>query len=298
MKTNYLTRLALKALRVYNSGRLKPTSVNSLLEGLIFYSFYGRFSNFRNPSTWYEFIVNKKLYGDFDQLASVSDKWIIRNYVREKLGEEYLTNMIDVVDNIHDIDEERYLNYPEQFVAKPNMASKRVYINKTRNYPVFKQKISSFFDEFGNRNNEFQYKIIPKKLLIEEWLNPHDEPLQEIKCWTFHGRVELMAHSLSVYEGEKNDTYKFRLYNRNWEEPPVQFRTKLADVVKKPRQLEEIIRISETLADGWDFIRVDWYLADGKLKFGELTPTPSAGRSFFFNLEDQKFVFNNYVKKD
>lgn len=284
-------------LTYYNRGRMQPTVINEWLERLIFLSIYKYLPDFRSPQNWAEFIVNRKLYGNLDELALVSDKLEVRQYVAEKIGEKFLTKIFDVTGSIHEIDEERYLSYPQKFVAKPNMASKRVFINKVRDYTSFKEEISGFLDEFGNTNNEFHYKRIPKKLIIEELLLPVDTHFQEIKCWVFHGKTELLAHSYSIYEGEMNDTYKYRLYDRDWEEPPVQFRQNVEKQVDKPKILGEIIETSETLAEGWDFIRVDLYLLDDNIKFGELTPTPSAGRSFFFTLEDHKYVYDHYLMK-
>lgn len=171
------------------------------------------------------------------------------------------------------------------------MASKRVYINKGKNYKKFRDAIHGFMYEFGNRNNEFHYKWISPKLVIEEWLYSEITPLQEYKCWVFHGRVELISHSFNIYESERSNNYRYRLYDRNWNEPRVQFRKNLGLVCASPDTLPEIICVAEELAAGWDYLRVDLYDIGGKIKFGECTPTPSAGRSFFFNMADQKWVY-------
>src|SRR6056297_1275796 len=122
--------------------------------------------------------------------------------------------------------------------------------------------------------------------MIEAYLNTKDNLLREYKVWVFHGRAEMIVPSLSVHESKLNNDYRFRLYDRNWNEPDIQVRENVAAYVDPPRQLSEIITVSEELAKEWDFIRVDLFLADGAIKFGELTPTPSAGRSFFISLAD------------
>lgn len=220
----------------------------------------------------------------------------MREYVERRIGDVYLKQLIDVVDSAADINENRYHTYPEQFVAKPNHASERVFINKEYNYPLFRKGVSNFLTEFGNRNNEFHYKHIDKKLMIEEYLNPARNPLREYKVWVFHGKSEIIVPSLSVHESKQNNNYRFRLYNRNWEEPAIQVKDYPAPFEESPKQLKEIIEISEELAEGWDFIRVDLFLADGAIKFGELTPTPSAGRSFFLSLDDHRYIFERFLK--
>lgn len=289
-----LKQAALRILPIYNRGRLEPTRVNSFLEAVIINSEYGYWPDFKNPSTYFELVNREKLYGDFEKLAKLSDKWDIRNLVREKIGEQYLTRIIDIADAHDEIDEARYAGYPEQFVAKPNMASKRIYINRTKNFPQFKKETARFFDEFGNRNNEFHYKLIPKKIIIEELLNPGYGELQELKCLVFSGRLELIAHTRNIYESEREGSTTLRFYDRHWGEPPLQIRENLAAKINAPENLDEIIEQTEKLAADFPFMRVDWYLANGELKFGELTPIPRGGRSFNLNLADHKLLYEKY----
>jgi hypothetical protein len=294
----YLYSISLTSLKWYNKGKLKPDLISIFFEKCIFWAKLGIIPDFKKPTIWGAFLCNRKFYGDYKMLALVSDKLKVRDYVEKRIGKGYLQTLIDVVDNTEDIDEERYLTYPEQFVVKPNHASERVFINKEYNYSLFKRSIRGFMDEFGNRNNEFHYKQINKKLLIEEYLKPQKEPLLEYKVWVFNGRVELIVPSHSVYERKLSNTYLYRFYDRDWNEPAVQDRIEPAPLEDTPKQLAEIIQISEELAKGWDFIRVDLYLIDGAIKFGELTPTPSAGRSFFISLEDHQYLYNSIFKSD
>ena len=293
----FATRFVLKILPAYNRGRLKPTKLNILLEKILFYAQYGVWANFKEPVTYFEIVNKQKFYGDYEKLALISDKFAVRNYVEETIGREYLNKIIDVADSPDKIDNDRYLSYPETFVAKPNMASKRVCINKVTDYDLFLKKTTGFMDEFGNRNNEFHYKHIEKKVIIEEWLNPAKGQLVELKCLVFNGWLGLIAHTENVYEKEQAGKSLLRFYDREWKEPPLQIREHTAKPVPKPVRLQEVIELSEKLSAGWPFMRVDWYLADGKLVFGEMTPIPRGGRSFNLNLEDHRFIFENYYKK-
>lgn len=287
---------SIKTLKRYNKEKVKPDAFSIFLEKCIFWAKMGVIPNFKKPTSWGEFIGHRKFYGDYKKLANVADKLMVRNYVKKQIGEKYLQDLYDVVESTDDISEEKYQKYPEQFVAKPNHASERVFINKKYNYSHFRKSISGFLKEFGNRNNEFHYKQISRKLLIEEYLNPTDEPLKEYKIWVYNGKAEIIVPSLSIHDSKLNNNYRFRLYDRNWNEPNVQVRDNPAPFEKAPAQLSELIEISEKLATGWDFIRVDLFLADGAIKFGELTPTPSAGRSFFLSLDDHRYIFDTFLR--
>ena len=293
----FVYRLTVTILSWYNKGKKKPDVICVFLEKIIFWARLGEVPNFKNPNNLWEFVCSQKLYGDFARLAAVADKIAVRKYVEQRIGSSYLKKLIDVVDNENDITEERYLRYPEQFVAKPNHASERIFIHKEYDYSLFRNGIRNFLDEFGNCNNEFHYKYIDKKLIIEEYLNSSDKPLKEFKVWVFHGKAEFIDPSLSILESKLRNDYRYRWYDRNWEEPRVQVRDNLAPYVEPPKQLAEIIKISEELASGWDFIRVDIYLSGDTIKFGELTPTPSAGRSPFISLDDHRYLYNTYLRK-
>ena len=293
----YLYSISITFLNRYNKGKLKPDFISIFLEKCIFWAKQGVIPNFKKPENWGEFICHRKFYGDYEVLAGVADKLKVRDYVEKRIGSTYLKKIIDVVDDEGDIDGERYIRYPDQFVVKPNHASERVFINKKYDYTLFKQGIGEFLGEFGNRNNEFHYKQINKKLLVEEYLNTVDEPLREYKVWVFHEKAEIIVPSLSVHESKLHNEYRFRLYDRNWEDPKIQVMDNLTSYEEPPKQLPEIIRISEELAKGWDFIRVDLFLADGAIKFGELTPTPSAGRSFFLSLEDHRYIYDTFLRQ-
>jgi len=289
-------RYAILTLKRHNKGKRKPDFLSIFLEKCIFWAVNGAIPNFTKPSDWGEFVCHRKFYGDYKTLAEMADKIKVRDYVEKRIGDVYLKKLIDVVESEDDIDENRYRDYPEQFVVKPNHASERVYINNEFNYQDFKKGINGFLNEFGNRNNEFHYKHIHKKLMIEEYLNPKEEPLREYKVWVFHGKAEIIVPSLSVHESKLNNDYRFRLYNRYWEEPEIQVRTNPAPFEEPPVQLSEIIKISEELAKGWDFMRADLFLVDGDIKFGELTPTPSAGRSFFLSPDDHRYIYDTYLR--
>jgi len=292
----FINRRSVASLKRYNIGKLNPDPISIFLEKCIFWANQGMIPNFKDPKNWCEFICHRKFYGDYYALAKIADKVKVRSYVEERIGKLYLKEIIDVVDSPREINLDRYSSYPKQFVVKPNHASERVFINKETNYPLFKKGICGFLDEFGNRNNEFHYKKIDKKLLIEEYLDPATTPLKEYKTWVFNGKAEIIVPSLSVHESKLSNDYRFRLYDRHWEEPEIQVRTNPAPFEKPPVQLSEIIKISEELAKGWDFIRVDLFLVDDDIKFGELTPTPSAGRSFFLSPDDHRYIYDTFLR--
>lgn len=68
-------------------------------------------------------------------------------------------------------------------------------------------------------------------------------------------------------------------FDREWNHLPYVYSfPRLSHDVPKPAQLDKLIVLAETLAEGWPLVRVDFYvLNDGKIRFGEMTFTSASG---------------------
>lgn len=290
-----LYRAALKTLILYNRGRTKVTPVNIFLEKIIHFSRMNYYPDFKNPQLWSEFICQKKFYSDPQHLARTADKLKSREYAEKKIGKEYLTKLYDVISSESDITEAWYKGIPIPSIAKPNHASERVFLNSEKNFNKFREGTTGFLSEFGNRNNELYYKLIPPKLMIEEYLDSAGVGMAEFKLWVFRGRVELIAASGNIHAMKQQQNYHFRLYDREWNDAPVQVSNLTKDRIVRPAVLGRMIELAETLAGERDFIRVDFMKTGERLVFGELTSVPAAGRIYTISREEQRFIFEHYL---
>ena len=73
-----------------------------------------------NPKTFNEKIQWLKLYDDNPLKTTCADKYKVRDYVKDKIGEEYLIPLLGVYDNPDEID---FDSLPNQFVLKVNWGS-------------------------------------------------------------------------------------------------------------------------------------------------------------------------------
>ena len=55
------------------------------------------------------------------------------------------------------------------------------------------------------------------------------------------------------------------------------FDTAGLDISHNRAALEKALALSKKLASDFDYVRVDWYISEGQIYFGELTFTPGAG---------------------
>lgn len=282
-----------KSLYYYNKNRKWPTNHNLFLERIYYYTRFNQMPDFKNPTSLNEYICHQKFFGDFEKMALVSDKFRVRKMVKKLAGEKYLLELYDVVNTPNEITKEKYDSYPLKFVAKPNHASGRVYINKLKDYEAFQRGTSHFMREFGNTKNELHYKHIKPKLIIEEYIEPKEGGLYDLKFYVFKGKVQYILAGRDIWPRKESD--KRRVYDRNWETAWFQRSDNLAKFIKKPNNMHEMIDLAEILAKGWDFIRVDLYYYDGKIKFGELTSTPNSGRKKFKPIKAEKDLFTDFL---
>ena len=81
---------------------------------------YGRFLNLNNPKFYGEKIQWIKAYGRLERFTSLVDKYLVRDFVKEKIGEEYLPKIISIYDDVNEIN---YKVLPNKFVLKINDGS-------------------------------------------------------------------------------------------------------------------------------------------------------------------------------
>jgi hypothetical protein len=128
---------------------------------------------------------------------------------------------------------------------------------------------ANFYWEVG-RFPEWAYKDIQPQILMEEVLTHNGKIPEDYKFFIVNGECEFIQvrHAL-----KKRD-----LYSPNWDLLDASFLYPSSGLrPERPIQLSEMMNIAKSLAAGTDFIRVDLYITDKGIKFGELTNYPDGG---------------------
>lgn len=230
----------------------------------------------KEPETFNQKIQFRKLYDNNPLYSICSDKYRVREYVKEKIGEEYLVPLYLVTDKLT---EEQWDKLPDSFVAKVNHDSGTVKIIKDKN-KVDKKKIITELNmslkfDYGILSMEEYYSNIPRKIIIEKFL---ENEIIDYKFLCFNGKVEMLFLCLN-----RNTTgLNVDFYSKEWEKLSFERHYKNSDkIVNKPNNYEKMIEISEKLAKDFDFVRVDLYEVNNKIYFGELTFCPGSGMEEF-----------------
>ncbi len=247
--------------------------------GFHYYRKFGRLPNLREPRTFNEKLLKLKLerYGKDPLIKQCSDKYAVREYVRACGCEDTLVPLLAVCNSPEEID---WSALPESFVIKWNFGCGYNIIcpKKTDlDVPAAVLKLRRWGAEpFWAYYSELQYRNIPRQLLVESYLcDSERHPPADYKIYCFHGK----PYCVMVCVGRENGLPRFYYFDRQFRllrldryslELPAGF------TLPKPEGLEKAFAIAERLSAGFPFVRVDLYLLDGKVYFGELTFTPAA----------------------
>ncbi len=248
-----------------------------------YYKRMGVLPNLDNPNTFNEKLNWLKLNLRTPDQTTKVDKVKAKELVAERIGEEYVIPLLATWDRAEDID---ISSLPERFVIKCNHAG-GVFICKNKsefNVDLIKKKVAKLMKcnyFYGSR--EWPYKNVERKIFAEEFVknNSSEENTDLIvyKVFVFNGRSKL----IQVIQNDKTPNESIDYFNTNWELLNIKQNYKNSEVhVEKPEVLDEMLKLSNKLSDKVPFVRVDWYIVDGKLKFSEFTYYSDSGFERFY----------------
>lgn len=237
---------------------------------------FERVPRFRNPQSFYERINALKLYERDPLRARIADKLAAREFVRERVGDRYLTRLYQVWASAEHVSFE---GLPRQFVIKANHGSGMVKVVTDRgseNVAAVRRLCEAWLrTNYAAREKEWVYRDIPRRVFAEEYLADGESfvPL-DYRFFVLFGRCGL----IQVDRGRFSDQHTRAVFDRDFNELPHGFGHPHAEGLAKPANLGEMVSIAETLGRAFSsFIRVDLYSVNGRIYFGELTNFPQAG---------------------
>ncbi len=240
----------------------------------------GKKLDLKNPRTFNEKLQWLKLHDRNPEYTKMVDKYEVRQYVKEKIGEEYLIPLVcGPWDKFEDID---FSRLPKQFVLKCTHDSGSVAIcrdKKEFDIKAVRKKFNralkgNFF--YGGR--EWPYKNVKPRIIAEKYISETGGgEINDYKLHCFNGEVKFILVCTDRTENEKKV-----FYDSQWNKLPLKRPNMSSDIdIPRPRMLEEMIKIAIVFSKGIPFLRVDLYEIYGKLYFGELTFFPAGGFESF-----------------
>ena len=254
----------------------------------------GKPLNLEQPKTLGEKIQWLKLYYHNPILTTLADKYTVRPYVAEKIGEEYLIPLIGVYESVSEIDFDKL---PEKFILKASHGCGwNVICKDKRHFDIedAKQKLMRWLNtNFYNNELEWQYKDMKPRIVCETLLErPDGKDLYDYKIFLFNGGPKFTQ----VMVGRETCLTAL-FFDTHWKPIPVS-RADLSNStlvsVPKPEQLDKMLTLACQLAPDVPLVRVDFYVHEERVYFGELTFTPNSGTARW-NPERYDLIFGDML---
>lgn len=256
----------------------------------------GKKLNLKNPESFNEKLQWLKLYDRKPEYSIYVDKYAVRAYIAEILGEEYLIPLLGVYDNVKEID---WASLPDKFVLKCTHGSGSNIICPDKN-KLDIEEAKKKLQKWMNKNwywygREWPYKNLKPRIICEKYLiDESGKELKDYKLMCFNGEVKCIF----VCTNRNSSTgVNIDIYDVNWNLMPFGRYNHPGTGVKisKPKNLDNMVKYAEKLSKNIPFIRVDYYEANGHLYFGELTFYPASGFGKF-TPESYDYLLGSWIK--
>lgn len=226
--------------------------------------------NLKNPRTYNEKVNWLKIFYRDALLSKLADKYEVKDYVQQIIGEKYIIRTYGVWNSFNDIN---FNTLPSQFVLKTTHDSGGVVICKDKSkFDIIKAKKiinqhlrTNLYLKFRERiYKDITPRIIAEELLIDKKMNE----LKDYKFFCFNGKPKVMY----IASGRQDKKIKFDFYDINFKHLDiVQNYPQNGDIYEKPKNYDLMLELARKLSIGLPHVRVDFYNIDGKIYFGEYT---------------------------
>jgi TupA-like ATPgrasp len=294
------------------TGKWPPPSAGNTMRGVDFYPWkdfiralgrgarmfkiaHGYGPRVASPTSFNEHIFTRKFFAPLP-LPSLADKLVAKDYVKARLGDEFLPPVAWVGDEVsgfvaakppagryvlkanHGFNANLLLNLPSDLTAKRDEIEQRATRWLT--------------SRFGYDWGEWQYCTFKPKLFLERFIdfNGAQTP-DDYKFFCFHGKVCLIELDVDRFTQLRS-----AFYTPDWKHIPVAYRH--APIQRaRPGNLEDMIGVAEAIAEGMEFARVDLYSdRKSRIRFGEITFTPGNACSRFSDFKFDRWLGSQFGK--
>ena len=185
---------------------------DKLYLSLLFYHHFHRWMDWKNPKTFNEKLQWLKLYDRKPEYTRMVDKYLVRDYIKEMIGEQYLIPLLGHYEKFDDID---FNQLPNQFVLKCNHGSHCSVICRDKD-SFNKDEARKNFNRWLKKNyfwvyREYPYKNVQPCIVCEKFMSNNGGVPEDYKVFCFDGVPQLIRVDLGRFV---DCTYNFCLLQR------------------------------------------------------------------------------------
>lgn len=241
---------------------------------------FKRVCDLRTPKTFNEKLNWLKIHNRNSLYTTLVDKCEVKSYVSKIIGGGYTIPTLGVWDRFDDIN---FDELPKQFVLKCTHDSEGLVIVKDKRLldkKNAKEKIETALKQnFYYIGREWPYKDVKPRIIAEQYIEDHiDKELRDYKFYCFNGEPKIMY----IASDRNSGHVKFDFYDMEFNHLDIiQKYPNSSSLLHKPVNFEKMKILASKLSKGFPYVRVDFYEADEKVYFGELTFFPMSGLTPF-----------------
>jgi len=261
---------------------------------LFYWGMVGKKLNLREPKGFNEKLQWLKLYFRDDAYKKLVDKYEVKSYIHDHYPEIRLINTLGIWNNAEDVD---YNSLPNQFVVKCThdsgstiICQRKQEFDAAKSREMLKTSLKKDMYKYGR---EWVYKGISPRIIAEEYV--HDDNSAELKDYKFlcfGGKVKCCFVGSDRFSEKGLHTSYF---DRDWNPLPFTRHYPRRDDIPKPGKLEQMIELAERMSKDIPFVRIDFYIINDEIYFGEYTFFPGCG-FLEFNPDKWDYVLGEWLQ--
>jgi hypothetical protein len=220
-----------------------------------------------NPTRFTELVQRRKLRDHDQRMPHLIDKVAVKRFVAEALGPEWVTPTLWSGDKLP-----ARPDWPCPFVVKSRHGcnQRRFVRDGGEDWSAIRCAAAGWMrSAYGHWLDEWGYRGVPRGVMVEAFVGDGTTLPVDYKFYVFHGRVAVVQVHL-----DREHEHRWMLFDPLWRR--LSARNGDADPTA-PATLDRMIAGAETLARGFDFVRVNFYDTPNTPRFGEMTFYPGSG---------------------
>ncbi|MES1932719.1 hypothetical protein T35B1_08919 [Salinisphaera shabanensis T35B1] len=249
---------------------------------LRYFRHHKRVPNLTSPKKFTEKITASKLESDDKLMKVCADKFAVREYVKSKIGNQYLIPMLGLYSDETELEGLTKIEVPfvlkachgsgwNCLISEPSAPEVRSAIKQARAWMQW---------DYSIRGRENQYAGIPRRVIAEEMLTANDGSIPydyKFYCFGAGGSKLIFCQVDLDRYGDHQRVFR----DAEWQEVPWAVLSKKScqstTALEAPENYHQMIELVRKLASEFSFSRIDLYNVDGKIYFGEITFHPESG---------------------
>lgn len=231
----------------------------------------GKWPDLKHPVGYMEKLQWLKLHDRRDVYTQMVDKASAKDFVRERIGEEYLIPTLGIYESFDQIP---LAELPDQFVIKCTHDSAGLVICRDKasfDPESARKKIEACLKRnFYYTGREWPYKNVKPRIIVEKYMeDPETAELRDYKFFTFGGVPKILY--ITSGRGSGGET-SADFFDVEFNHLDLRIDHEMAAVPPaKPKNFAKMQELAAILSAGTPQLRVDFYEVDGKIYFGEMT---------------------------